>query len=783
MPLFNGTAGDDILNGTIESDTIKGLAGNDTIYGFEADDTLSGGDGDDQLYGGDGNDILNGDAGADTMRGGTGNDTYVVDNAGDLPIEGSSAGTDRVKSWISYILGANVENLTLIGTAAINGSGNGLANVIVGNGAANILNGFGGADTMKGGAGDDTYVVDNAGDRTIEAGAADGTDLVKSSLSFTLASYLENLTLIGTAAIDGTGNDLANVIVGNRAANVLDGLAGADTMNGGAGDDMYEVENVGDVAIETTVTGGTDLVESYVSYTLGLYLDNLTLLGSAAINGTGNDFANTIIGNGAANILNGGGRDDVLDGRGGGDTMIGGTGDDTYYVNSASDAVVENVSQGIDTVHATIDYTLAANVENGIVDGLAGLMISGNKLSNVLTGGSGADTLIGLTGNDTLMGGAGNDSLNGGSGTDVLNGGTGDDTMVGHLGNDTYYVDSVADVVTENSGAGTGTDTVNVTVSYTLSGNVENGTILQGLSGVTLNGNELDNFLTGDNSQAATSTLNGFGGNDTLNGANIMAGGTGNDLYYINFTGGQVIEAPGEGIDTVSITTQGYTMPDNVELAYAGGTYLFFGAWVQSSVQGNSLANGITGGYGPDQLYGGGGNDSLYGGNDSYSINAGDSDDRLYGEAGDDAIHGQDGDDMLDGGDGNDLLFGELGQDQITTGAGNDLIVYNDSSEALFDSVGRPNDEITDFDVAFDAISLIAIDANQVAEGFQGFHFTGTTWDHTIGDVWVQSDNPGGFGDGYYLYTEMNGDAFADMAIHLILPGGITSFTDSNLII
>lgn len=651
MPLFNGTSGDDTINGTVESDTINGFAGNDTIYGFEGDDSINGGDGDDQVYCGDGNDVVDGGAGVDTMRGGTGNDTYVVDNIADRAVEGASAGTDRVKSWVTFSLSANIENLTLIGIAAINGTGNGLGNVIVGNSAANVLNGLGGADTMKGGAGDDTYFVDNAGDRTIEASATDGADLVKSTISFTLAPYLDNLTLIGTEAIDGTGNDLANVIVGNRAANALDGLAGADTMRGGAGDDTYEVENVGDVVIEDTTTGGVDLVNSYVSFALGAYLENLTLLGSAAINGTGNSLANIIIGNGAANSLDGGAGNDLLDGGAGGDTLSGGTGNDVYQVSSASDVIVEAVSQGTDTVHTTIAYTLAANVENGIVDGPAGLALTGNSRSNVLTGGAGADTLVGLTGNDTLIGDAGNDSLNGGSGIDVLNGGTGDDVMVGHLGNDTYFVDSLGDVVTENSGAGTGTDTVNVTISYTLGSNVENGAIVATTNLLTLNGNGLDNTLTGGNGNdvlvggTGADSLFGNVGNDTLRGAGAasMSGGTGDDLYYVDSLDDSVSENSGEGIDTVRLFIDGYTLTANVENGIVQNT------GIGMTLTGNALNNALTGNHGDDTLIGG------------------------------------DGDDVLTGGAGNDALTGGIGTDSMNGGAGDDSYYVD---EVAFESGG-----------------------------------------------------------------------------------------------
>lgn len=207
--------------------------------------TLTGGSGANVLDGGDGNDTLNGGAGADTLISGLGNDTYTVDNAGDVVIENAGEGTDNVTSSVTFILGATLKNLTLYGSAAIGGTGNGLTNVLTGNSGANVLEGGdgnetliggAGADALIGGLGNDIFVVDNVGDVLTEL-AGQGTDTVQSSIAFALGAEFENLTLTGTAAIAGTGNAQANVLVDNTGANTLDGGAGNDTLDGGSGAD------------------------------------------------------------------------------------------------------------------------------------------------------------------------------------------------------------------------------------------------------------------------------------------------------------------------------------------------------------------------------------------------------------------------------------------------------------------------------------------------------------------------------------------------------------------
>ena len=215
-------------------------------------------------------DSLNGGAGADRMFGGVGNDTYFVDNSRDLVSESRGSGLDQVLSSVSIDLGAAarafgaIENVTLRGTAALSVTGNALANTIVGNAGANVIHGMGGndvmnggagADTMFGGGGNDTYFVDNAGDRVNESAAgSSGADAVVSSVSFVLPDQVENLVLTGDAA-DGTGNTIANGIVGTLGNNIIDGREGNDTLTGGLGADVFVFDTALDaVANVDTIT-------------------------------------------------------------------------------------------------------------------------------------------------------------------------------------------------------------------------------------------------------------------------------------------------------------------------------------------------------------------------------------------------------------------------------------------------------------------------------------------------------------------------------------------------
>ncbi len=514
------SAGFVALSDDIENLTLVAGAGWISGIGNALDNVLIGNESRNDFSGLGGNDTLDGRAGADVLNGGTGNDTYVVDNVGDVVTELAGEGTDTVRSSISYVLGANLENLILAGGAgSIDGTGNSLANAITGNEANNRLDGGTGADSMTSGAGNDSYVVDNAGDVATEL-AGEGTDVVVSSLTYTLGANLENLTLAsGAGQINGTGTDLANLITGNEGANALVGLGGddaldgglgVDTMAGGTGNDSYVVDNASDVIVELAGEG-VDTVQSRVTYALGADVENLVLVsGAGSINGTGTNLANVITGNEGVNTLIGLQGDDSLNGGAGADTMVGGTGNDSYVVDGAGDVIVELAGEGTDTVAASIGYTLSASIENLILSvGAGSIDGTGNASANTIVGNEGANVLTGLGGDDSL------------------NGGTGADTMLGGADNDSYVVDNAGDVIVEL--VGEGTDTAVSSTSYALGANVENLTLASSAGSIAGTGNTLANVLLGNQ---GNNTLSGLDGNDTLNGgagSDVIDGGAGLD--------------------------------------------------------------------------------------------------------------------------------------------------------------------------------------------------------------------------------------------------------------
>ena len=386
-----------------------------TVQGLDTDDTLLG------------------TAGSDTLSGGGGDDLYYVENAGDRVIELALNGDDRVAAGASWMLTANSEVETIeaaAGAAAINLTGNSLAQTLIGNAGANTLHGGGGADVLRGLGGNDTYYADVAAVQ-VEELAVGGTDRLFVSLSYALAAGSEVEVLStnshgATGAINLTGNAFAQTLIGNAGNNVLHGGGGADLLIGLGGNDIYYID-VASTQIVEYEGGGNDALYVSVSYTLvngeveTLSTNNYGA--TTAINLTGNLYDQILIGNAGANVLHGGG---------GVDTLIGLGGNDVYYVDVAGTQAYEAAGAGSDTIYTSVSFALAG----------------GSEIETLSTNNYGATTAIGLTGNglaQTLIGNAGANSLNGGAGADTLFGLGGADTFRFTAALGEGNVDAIAD--------------------------------------------------------------------------------------------------------------------------------------------------------------------------------------------------------------------------------------------------------------------------------------------------------------------------------------------------
>lgn len=769
----NGNNLDNTLTGNASNNLLEGESGSDTLTGLAGDDTLDGG------------------TGADVMQGGAGNDLYKVDNAGDVASETDvgSGGTDRVEIRVDHTMGVGIENLTVASTAGdVDGIGNELNNSMTGGTQDNLLNGMDGADSLYGGDGDDTliggtgtdvfvggsgndtYIIDSVTESITET-LNDGIDTVRVAADFTLSTHLENLILEGTGNFNGTGNASANQMTGNDGNNVFTtgaandslyggggndimyGGAGADSMTGGLGNDTYEVDDINDKLVESSaVAGGTDLVQSSISFELGNYFENLSLLGAGNINATGNSLANRLTGNegnnrvqgeGGADELTGNGGDDILDGGSGADTLTGGTGNDSYLIDTANDVIQELASEGSDTVTSTFSYTLAANFENLTLAGTTGLTGTGNGVANILNGNAGANRLTGLAGNDTM---------NGGAGADTLDGGTGSDSMTGGAGNDLFIIDAVGDVAIEDAGAGT--DTIETVFTTVLGAAFENLTLI-GTGDLDATGNASANILTATSGQneiyglGGADTLFGGAGADTLDGgtgSDSMVGGTGDDIYFVDASSDKIVEASTGGYDTV-LASDSFQMATGLDELVMQGTANLnaTGNTGANTINGNSGANNINGSSGADTLRGGAGEDTLNGGSGNDSLIGGADDDVYFvNSAGDQIIEVSSGgvdmvmaststtlaanlenltflstgtyrgtgnalDNQMTGNSGKNTLSGLGGDDTINGGGGADVLTGGNGADVfVFSTATAGNDTITDFDSAEGDLMLFA---------------------------------------------------------------------------
>jgi RTX calcium-binding nonapeptide repeat (4 copies) len=300
--------------------------------------------------------------------------TDIVQNVG--------TATYGITTDINFTLASDEHDLTFLGTADLTGTGTGTKNVFTGNTGHN---------TFVGGPGDNDYFVRHSDD-TITATLNTGhVNRVYASVDFTLPDNVQELVLLGSANLTGTGNSLDNVIYSN---------SGLDTLIGGGGNDTFVVHNSSDQVIASA--GGNNAVFADVSFTLPAHVQTLVLTGSSNLTGTGNDLDDTIYSNSGV------------------DTLIGGTGTNSFVVHNSNDVVIASPNSLKNSVFADVSFTLPANVQDLILFGSANTTGTGNDLDNAITANTGNGTLLGGGGSDKFVPGPGQNRIDGGTGTNSI---------------------------------------------------------------------------------------------------------------------------------------------------------------------------------------------------------------------------------------------------------------------------------------------------------------------------------------------------------------------------
>lgn len=744
----------DTITGLDGEDTLHGLSGNDQLNGGDGADSLFGDNGDDIIHGGAQNDFIEGGFGANALYGDAGNDYLFADTWGSDTLEDTldgGAGDDYLDGGygnvaFNFAKGGGHDTVSaedLIGNTNHHilsfGEGINPLDVVLQRDGSNLLLSINGTadsvtilDYFRDGDGrvhlveqikffDKTSWNINTV-RTLLAPPVHGGDLVGSGPSDTIHGGMQNDRIFGgwgadslfgeegddelsgggysasdTDTLDGGagsdslhGNDSDDVLIGGAGNDYLWGDAGSDTFVFGRGDGMDVIMQSGS-ATEVNIT--TDVLSMHVkAYEVSVSRFN-------------NDLR--------LDILNSSDRIEIAN----------------YFATNAASydrvARIEFTDQVWDAnqinasvLAATADYDVLIGYDtndtilgldgNDTIRGMAGNdSIEGDDGKDALTGGEGEDAIHGgeqddyITGGvgmDSLYGDGGGDSLFGEDGTDLLDGGLGADTLSGGANDDHYIVDNQGDVIIEVAGndAAISYDTVEASVSYTLSDNVE-ALLLTGSDNINGTANSLGSELTGN---TGNNHLKGGNGLDILfgdDGIDTLEGGAGDDYYYLTSNEDTVIEQAGGGLDQIWAYGDGIRMADNVDRLY-----------MQS--------------YLARTAYGNNGN-NLMGGNNRANT--------LYGNGGNDRLFGYNGDDTLYGGQGNDSLYGSIGNDvyHVQRGDGQDLISDYDATVGAKDRL------------VFDG----AIDSSQVWLTRSGndlvLSIIGTSDKVTIGSWYVSNDN------------------------------------------
>lgn len=482
----------------IEHLDLKTGSGSDLIYGGQFADTISSGAGNDFVFGGGGSDIVDLGAGDDTLedfgefadtltvQGGTGNDRITI--GGQFATVHGGDGNDMITidetsgffASLDTVFGDNGDDTIVTNSRGTFDGGAGIDTLVADLSSIGQFSGYlSGPGTVSAGdefsfknferldltfGSDDDVVSIDLGQHTLNGGAGDdsitvflndgpaplvqkefvlgGGVIYRLSNGMVLTGFetvdivYKPVTLTGSPFDDTlTGKPGDDQLFGFGGNDKLDGSLGADRMLGGPGNDIYYVDNAGDLVIED-FGAGYDSVYSTIDLTIPDNVEYLLINDGGNHKATGNNDANrmttlggndTLAGLGGNDTLTGGAGNDVLDGGPDADLMAGGSGNDTYYVDNVADNIIEAVDGGYDQVISTASHTLKATTErlqlvgSDNIDGTGGdgdNFIIGNAGNNVLKGGNGNDKLFGGDGNDTLFGDAGFDELTGGVGID-----------------------------------------------------------------------------------------------------------------------------------------------------------------------------------------------------------------------------------------------------------------------------------------------------------------------------------------------------------------------------
>ncbi len=618
------------------------------------------GTGVDIIVTGAGNDSISSSTGNDNLTGGAGDDVFTF-------VAGTGLNTSDVVDG-----GADSDSVILTGdTAVLANDFNGVKNIE----AITIVN-----------------TTSNVAITTVNNLVAAGAVLTLNASTLTTGI----LNFNGSAELDGqfdvTAGNANDILLGGAGRDdlsggggndIVNGGTGNDTLTGGAGNDIYVVDSAGDIINETsTLATEIDTVQASVNYTLtNVNLENLTLTGTAT-SGTGNLDDNIIISTNTASTLNGAaGKDtltggngaDFLDGGAGNDSLTGGTGNDTYVVDSASDVINETstLATEIDTVQASVNYTLSNNnLEKLILTGTA-TSGTGNAIANTIISTNTASTLSGAAGNDTLTGGNGADSLDGGADNDSLIGGIGADTFTGGAGSDTFDLtgaDGTIDTITDwgvgdvLAGALAAGGLLKVTINSTSIAAFTASSIASVNGRVSVTGSTGNDVITGGAAGAdillggaGNDSLAGGAGNDTLvggAGADTLTGGVGVNVF--DLTGADAtadtITDWGNGDTLVGVLVSGGQLKVTIDSASIA-------AFSAATIAATNGTVSVTGSTGDDTITGGAGNDILIGGAGDDTITAGTGLDSLTGDAGNDVfIFDSTSADTIDGGIGTDSI-------------------------------------------------------------------------------------------------------------------------------